>query len=122
MNQGHSGRYITFQELTSELYKSMADHSEKRVIGKYSKIKCLVIDEHGYIEPDKAAAGLFFTLMQQRYKKTCTIITTNLGFKEWDTFLHNSHLTMALVDRLTDNGHIINMKKCQSIREDAEVD
>lgn len=122
INHGYSGKFITFQELMSELYQSMADHSEKKVIGKYAKIRCLVIDELGYLEDEKIPAGLFFSLMQQRYKKTNTIITTNLGFKEWDTFFRNTHLTTALVDRLTDNGHIINMKKCQSLREGAEVD
>ena len=41
--------------------------------------------------------------------KNCTIITTNLGFKEWNDFLQNKHLTAALIDRLTDNGHVINI-------------
>ena len=122
VNKGHSGKFITFQDLIGELQRAMADNSTQKVIQKYSKVRCLVIDELGYLEMEKAQAGLFFSLMQHRYKKTCTIITTNLGFKEWDGFFQNPHLTMALVDRLTDNGHIINLKKCVSLRKEAEVD
>lgn len=35
---------------------------------------------------------------------------------EWGSFLHNRHLTSALIDRLTENCHTINMKNCQSLR------
>lgn len=122
INRGHSGRFITFTDLVGAFNKSLADHSEQRLILGLAKIRCLVIDELGYMEMEKAQVSLFFSLLQHRYKKTCTIITTNLGFKEWNDFFQNPHLTMALVDRLTDNGHIINMKKCLSLRKEAEVD
>ena len=40
----------------------------------------------------------------------------NLGFSEWRSILKNDHLTAALVDRLTENSHVINMKNCTSLR------
>jgi DNA replication protein DnaC len=39
-----------------------------------------------------------------------------LGFSEWRSFLKNDHLTAALIDRLTENSHVINRKNCSSIR------
>jgi DNA replication protein DnaC len=39
-----------------------------------------------------------------------------LGFDDWRSFLKNDHLTAALIDRLTENSHVINMKKCHSLR------
>ena len=65
---------------------------------------------------EAAQVGLFFTLMQTRHKSKTTLITSNLGFSEWGSFLQNTHLTAALVDRLTENSHVINMKKCRSLR------
>ena len=41
---------------------------------------------------------------------------SNLGFAEWGSFLKNDHLTAALIDRLTENSHVINMKGCKSLR------
>lgn len=60
--------------------------------------------------------GLFFTLMNRRHKKKTTLITSNLGFSQWGSFLNNQHLTAALVDRLTENSHVVNMKGCVSLR------
>ena len=116
INMVSTGRFITFPELLTELYQSTADHSEKQVIQKFLSYTCLVIDEIGYIEIDPHQAGLFFTLMKKRHKNGTTIVTTQLGFKEWPSFLKNPHLTAALIDRLTENSQLINMSKCQSIR------
>ena len=70
----------------------------------------------GYIEVEPVQVGLFFTLMQQRHKKKPTLITSNLGFSDWRTFLKNDHLTAALIDRLTETSHIFNMKDCVTLR------
>ena len=116
IDQGHSGRYVLFADLIAELYRSVADHSEDKVLKKYLAFDCLQIDEIGYVEVEPVQVGLFFTLMHQRHKKKPTLITSNLGFAEWGSFLKNDHLTAALIDRLTENSHVINMKGCASIR------
>ena len=116
IEQGYSGRYVLFAELIAELYRSVADHSETRVLKKYLSFECLAIDEIGYGEVEPVQVGLFFTLMHQRHKQKPTLITSNLGFAEWGSFLKNDHLTAALIDRLTENSHVINMKGCSSIR------
>ncbi len=94
----------------------MGDHSEETVIKRYLSYDCLLIDEIGYVEVEPVQVGLFFTLMQRRHKKKPTLTTSNLGFRDWGSFLKNDHLTAALVDRLTENSHVINMKKCGTLR------
>jgi len=116
INRGYTGRYILFQELIEELFASVADHSEKKVLKRYLSYDCLLVDELGYVEAEPAQVGLFFTLLQKRHRVKPTFITSNLGFSEWRSFLKNDHLTAALIDRLTENGHVINMRKCRSIR------
>jgi len=116
IDRGHRGFFITFAKLVAELYASLADHSEEKVIKKYLSYDCLVIDEVGYVEVEPVQVGLFFTLMQQRHKNKPTIFTSNLGFSEWGAFLKNPHLTAALIDRLTENSHVINMKNCRTLR------
>jgi len=54
--------------------------------------------------------------MRRRHKCKITIITTQLGFEEWGGFLQDSHLTAALLDRITVNCAVFNMKDCISIR------
>jgi DNA replication protein DnaC len=117
INRGAKGRYILFPELVNELYQSVADHSEAKVLNRYLSYDCLLIDELGHVEVEPVQVGLFFTLMHKRHKTKSTLITTNLGFSEWQSFLKNKHLTAALIDRLTELSHVINMKDCDSIRD-----
>jgi DNA replication protein DnaC len=120
INQGYRGRYVLFAELIGELYAAVADHSQTKVLRKYLAFDCLLIDEMGYIEVEPVQVGLFFTLMHQRHKQKSTLITSNLGFAEWGSFLKNDNLTAALIDRLTENSHVINMKGCKSLRPKLE--
>ncbi|MDP7268942.1 MAG: ATP-binding protein, partial [Pirellulales bacterium] len=103
-------------ELIEMLYNAVADHSQTDVIKKFASYDCLHIDELGYVEVEPVQVGLFFTLMHKRHKLKTTLITSNLGFQQWTSFLKNDHLTAALIDRLTENSHVINMKKCVSLR------
>lgn len=116
IDKGYKGRFIEFAQLIETLYRSIADHSEAKVLNTFASYDCLLIDEIGYVEVEPAQVGLFFTLMQKRHKKRPTLITSNLGFSEWTSFLKNSNLTAALIDRLTENSHVINMKECISLR------
>ncbi len=116
IDQGYNGRFIAFAELVEQLYQAVADHTEAKVIKAFVGSDCLLIDELGYVEVEPVQVGLFFTLMKKRHKKKTTLITSNLGFSQWSSFLKNDHLTAALIDRLTENSHVINMKNCVSLR------
>jgi DNA replication protein DnaC len=116
IDRGYNGRFILFPELIELLYKSLADHSEEKLVKTFAAYDCLLIDELGYVELEPVQVGLFFTLMQKRHKKKASLITSNLGFEQWVSFLKNDHLTAALIDRLTETSHIVNMKNCESLR------
>jgi len=122
IQRGYTGRYVLFPELFSELLRSVADHSEQHVLKRYLGYDALLIDEIGYVEAETVQVGLFFTLMHKRHRRKPTLITSNLGFSEWRSFLKNDHLTAALIDRLTENSHVINMKNCVSLRPKLPTD
>jgi len=50
INKGYTGRFISFPELVEELYRSVGDHTERKVIKTFSSYECLLIDEIGYVE------------------------------------------------------------------------
>lgn len=116
IDRGHRGYFVTFPELLQELFQSLADRSEGKVLKRYLSYDCLVIDEVGYVQVEAAQVGQFFTLMHKRQKQKTTLITSNLGFSEWGSFLHNKQLTAALLDRLTETSHTINIKDGKSLR------
>src|SRR5262245_47636855 len=116
IHQGARGRYVLFADLLHELHRSQADRSQGRVIRSYLRYDILLVDEIGYIDAEPAQVGLFFPLLQKRHQQRSTLITSNLGFSEWASFLKNPHLTAALIDRLTESSHVFNMKECVSLR------
>ena len=116
ISKGYRGLFTDFSHLINRLYQARGDRSEEKLIGRLVSVDVLLIDELGYISCDKEQAGLFFDLMRRRFNKTVTIITTQLGFEEWGSFLQNPHITAALLDRITTRCNVFNMKNCISIR------
>ena len=122
IHQGARGRYVLFTDLLHELDRSQADRSQNQVIRRYVNYDLLLIDEMGYAEAEPSEVGLFFTLLQKRHKQRSTLITSNLGFSEWASFLKNPHLTAALIDRLTESSHVFNMRECVTLRSQMAAD
>lgn len=116
IERGSTGRYVLFSDLLRELFESVADHSEEKVLKRYASFDCLLVDEIGYAEPEPTRVGLFFALMQRRHRKRPTLVTSNLGFDDWRAFFQNDPLTAALVDRLTEMSYVFNMRNCKSLR------
>lgn len=58
----------------------------------FSKYRLLIIDELGYLPINKEDSNLFFQLIDMRYEKKSTILTTNMNFNEWDRILHHAHV------------------------------
>jgi DNA replication protein DnaC len=60
----------------------------------------LLIDELGYLTIKPEQANAFFRLMDQRYNRVSTIITTNLDLPDWYGLFDKKPLVDALIDRL----------------------
>jgi len=117
INNGYRGRFIDFSTLIHTLKQSKGEHTEKKVIKKYISLDILLIDEIGYDPCSKEQAAMFFEIMRSRHKRATTIITSQLGFDEWNKFLPEEHIIAALLDRLTENCTVFNMKNCVSLRQ-----
>jgi DNA replication protein DnaC len=116
IEKNYTAYFTTFPDLIGTLYRSMAAHQEDRLLKRLAAYDCIAIDELGYVEVEPAQVGLFFRLMTMRHRRKTTIVTSNLGFLEWASFLKHAQLTAALIDRLTESSHVINMKQCISLR------
>lgn len=51
-----------------------------------------MIDERSYTNLKPEQANVFFKLMEERYYRHSTIITTNLAYEEWPGLLGNKNL------------------------------
>lgn len=97
---GLRGRFYTAQALLDELYASLADRSTTRLLTELSRLQPLCIDELGYLNLKSEQVNAFFRLMDLRYGRVSTIITTNLDYPQWYGLFDNKPLVDALLDRL----------------------
>ena len=113
--RGRSVRFVTAARLATELAEARDAHALGRVVGRYSRIEVLVLDELGYVPLGRTDAELLFQVLSERQERRPVIVTTNLPFGEWTSVFSDARLCRAVVDRLTHRAHIIETGS-QSIR------
>lgn len=119
LQNGHSGIFIRAQDLFDDMYASLADRSSRKLINRLASVAILVIDEMGYLNLRPEQTNIFFKLMEERYRRRPTIITTNLAYDEWHNFLGNKALVDALLSRIRHQCHTVNING-PSLRDPAE--
>jgi len=97
---GYAGRFYNAQTLFDELYASLADRSTTKAAPGDVAHAPIVIDELGYLSLKSEQVNAFFRLMEQRYGRVSSIITTNLDYPSWYEMFGNKPLVDALLDRL----------------------
>jgi DNA replication protein DnaC len=97
---GYRCRFFNAQDLLDQLYASLADRSTQRLIKTLSRYAVLLIDEVGYLTLKPEQVNAFFRLMDERYGRTSTIITTNLVYADWYALFQRKTLVDALLNRL----------------------
>ena len=70
----------------------------------------IAIDELGYLTLKPEQTNAFFRLMDSRYGRASTIITTNLDTTSWYELFPNKPLVDALLDRLQHHGITIRIQ------------
>lgn len=105
--QGRRVRYITCAQLVNELVEAADERTLSRVVGRYSRLDLLLLDELGYVQIDPRGAELLFQVITEREERASIAIATNLPFSEWGTVFGDPRLVAAIVDRVTFNAHIL---------------
>jgi len=105
--QGRRVRFTTLAGLATELQEADSRKELARVVGRYSRIEVLLLDELGYLALPDGAAELVFQVISERNERGSLIVTTNLPFGEWTKVFADARLAKAVVDRITHKAHII---------------
>lgn len=100
-------RFTTAAELVNELIEAKNRSELNRITNRWMRYELIVIDEMAYVAMPEAAAELLFQVISGRAERAAVIVTTNLPFSEWTTMFPNARLCKAMLDRLTDQAHII---------------
>lgn len=99
INNGYRGRFYNAQELLNDLYTSLADRRTSSLLKSIAAYDLLIIDELGYLTLTSEQINIFFKLIDMRYRKKSTIITTNLDYIQWHEIFKSKALVNAMLDR-----------------------
>jgi DNA replication protein DnaC len=100
-------RFTTATGLINELVEAQHSHVLGRALKRWSRYDVIAIDEVGYVPMAEVGAEYLFQVIADRAEKAAVILTTNLPFSEWTKVIPNTRLCKALIDRITDQAHII---------------
>jgi DNA replication protein DnaC len=110
LENGYRCQFIRAQDLFDEMYASLADRSSRQLLKRLARLDVLLIDEFGYLNLQPEQSNIFFKLMEERYHRHSTIITTNLAYDEWHNFLGNKPMVEALLSRVRHYCHTVTIK------------
>jgi len=111
--QNYRCRYVTAAAMLKELLAGRADNSLDKKLKSFLAPEILLIDEVGFDrleQHDAANACLFHKVIDGRYCKASTIITTNIDFKQLGDYLGDPVITTATVDRMIHHSIIISIE------------
>jgi DNA replication protein DnaC len=106
-------RYVTAAGMLRELLACLADNTLERKLKAFLSPEILLIDEVGFDrleQHDASNACLFHKVIDGRYCKGSTIITTNIDFKQLGDYLGDPVITTATVDRMVHHSVIITIQ------------
>lgn len=99
--------FIKCSDLLQQLKKAKLENRLETRLKHFCHYRLLIIDEIGYLPIDKEDSNLFFQLIDRRYEKKSTILTTNMNFNDWDGIFFDAVVANAILDRVLHHSHVI---------------
>lgn len=95
----YSTYFIKCHDLLQQLKRAKLENRLENKLKYINRYKLLVVDELGYLPIDKEDSNLFFQVIDMRYEKKSTILTTNINFNDWDSIFNDAIVANAILDR-----------------------
>jgi DNA replication protein DnaC len=105
-----SVKYVRLPRLVEELHRAQALQKKSVLFKHLSKFALLIIDDFGLaplIDQDKRD---LLEIMEDRFDKSATLITSQLPTKNWHAYINEPTLADAILDRLVHNAYVIDLQ------------
>jgi len=114
---GHKVLYKNCIKLFDELKIAKADGSYFKEMSKIEKTDMLILDDFGIKPLDGNQKIILLELIEDRYGRKSTVITSQLPVSQWHAFIKEDTLADAILDRLVHSSHRIELNAEISMRE-----
>ncbi len=105
--RGHLVRYTTLDELIRTLRHADALGKLSSKLAQLQRPHLLILDEAGYLPLDRADANRLFQVVNRRYTRGSTIVTSNKAVGEWAQTFGDEVLAAAILDRLLHDAEVL---------------
>jgi DNA replication protein DnaC len=108
---GLSVRYLSLPRFLEEIIIAHADGSYSKLLNQILKIDLLLLDDFGLVPnliPEQRRD--LFNIVDDRHQTKSTIITSQLPVKNWHDYIGEPTIADAILDRLLENSHRIELK------------
>jgi len=107
LRAGHEVLFISHAKLLAQLHAARATDSFERKLRQLARVDVLAIDDFGLRPMRSPQDEDFHDLIDARYERTTTLLTSNLHFDEWGAAFPNKLMGAATLDRLRDRAYQI---------------
>jgi len=114
---GHVVVYQRLPRLLEDLALSHHDGRYRKLMKSLLKADLLVLDDFGLGPLTSEQQRDLLEVIEDRYDRRSTLITTQLAVKHWHDILADPTLADAIMDRLVHNAYKIELKGADSMRK-----
>ena len=109
IDAGYRTYYTTAADLVARCHRAAIEGRWATTMRFFAGPRLLVIDEVGYLPLQSEAAAALFQVITQRYLKSSTVLTTNLGIASWGKIFDDPMVAAAMLDRLLHRSVVFNI-------------
>ncbi|MDP5309976.1 ATP-binding protein [Streptomyces poriferorum] len=99
--------FTTAAELAAKCHKVAVEGRWSSIMRFFAGPRLLVIDELGYLPLPGDGASALLQVINQRYLKSSTIRTTNVGIADWAGAFGDATVAAAMLDRLLHRAAVV---------------
>ncbi len=119
---GMAGRFFTTQDLIAYLQQSKGTSLYKTKRQSLARLAVLIIDDFGLTEYSQDDLGVLYDVLNDRYGKKTTIVTSQKSPDIWLKDVNHCTLGEAVIERLSTNNYTLLLRGNSRRRTLAEIE
>lgn len=107
---GYKTLYLGMNRFTEKLALAKLEGSYIKLINMLEKIQLIILDDFGLSPLENQVKIALLQVLEDRYGKRSTIITSQLPVNKWHQYINEPTLADAIMDRLSGSAHRFELK------------
>ncbi len=107
---GYKTTYLGMNRFIEKLTSSKIEGTFIKLLNQLEKVPLIILDDFGLTPMDHQTKVAILQLLEDRYGRKSTIITSQLPVNRWHQYIDEPTIADAIMDRLSGSAHRIELK------------